>query len=399
LIAANEIFVLADEKWADAISQQMVGAKVASQADAYDGLMQLGSRRWPTVILDAENDEFASLCRSVRLLQPDSRLLAMCSPALEAMVGPMVGSLLDGYFILPPDRAEIAELFSSSNRTGQSAGSGVLQPGLVARLIESSRSMQALEAELASVVSDFAGQGVRWADSAEALPTERVLLMISGENRRVLLAGNQTAISTQACDVLETIKLLLPALVQTAGRTSTLHKLAVTDHLTGAYNRRYFYHLADQILRRGKADDRIALLLYDIDDFKQYNDNFGYAVGDEILRQMAGLMKKISREQDIVARIGGDEFAVLFWDSQGPRSQSSEQIQTAEELSERFRQAVAKQDFPLLGPQAVGQLTISGGLARFPDDGKDVRELLRSADRALKKGKQAGKNTIQVIGR
>ena len=103
-------------------------------------------------------------------------------------------------------------------------------------------------------------------------------------------------------------------------------------------------------------------------------------------------------QQDVVARIGGDEFAVLFWDSQGPRSPQSQPLHTAADLAERFRQAVSREEFPLLGPQAVGHLTISGGLAMYPRDGQDVRQLLRSADQALKKGKKAGKNTIQIIG-
>ena len=115
-----------------------------------------------------------------------------------------------------------------------------------------------------------------------------------------------------------------------ARRTEALHRLAVTDHLTGAYNLRYFEHFTDQLLRRPPAENfRATVLMYDIDGFKRYNDTYGHAAGDEILRQMAALMKHVTRAQDVVARIGGDEFAVLFWDAEPPRRPGSAPPQTA----------------------------------------------------------------------
>jgi diguanylate cyclase (GGDEF)-like protein len=174
--------------------------------------------------------------------------------------------------------------------------------------------------------------------------------------------------------------------------------LAITDHLTGAYNRRYFYHLADQVLHRAAEHNfRATLLLYDIDDFKNYNDNFGHAAGDEILRDTAMLMRRISREHDVVARIGGDEFAVLFWDYE-LRSPDSQPLQDAWDLSDRFRQAVERHDLKSLGSNAAGTLTISGGLASFPEHGRTCLELMRQADRALRLAKESGKNAIRLVG-
>lgn len=191
----------------------------------------------------------------------------------------------------------------------------------------------------------------------------------------------------------------MPALVSTAERTESLHRLAVTDHLTGAYNRRYFYHLTDRILAQAEGRGyRVTLLLYDVDDLKQYNDTYGHAAGDEILRETAAMMREITRSQDIVARIGGDEFAVLFWDSDPPRDPGSEPLDSAYDLADRFRRAVAGMEFPSLGPDAAGVLSISGGLANYPKDGASCRELLRSADRALDQAKRAGKNGIRIIG-
>jgi diguanylate cyclase (GGDEF)-like protein len=202
-----------------------------------------------------------------------------------------------------------------------------------------------------------------------------------------------------ASALLAAVERCLPALAAAARRSESLRRLAITDQLTGLYNRRYFYMATDRILaQEAKRGARAALLLYDIDDFKRYNETFGYAVGDEVLRQTAAMMKSISRSHDVVARIGGEEFAVLFWDPHGPRTAASQPLRTAYDLSERFRRAVANRQYPMLGPQAVGTLTISGGLALFPRDGQTVRDLLRSADKALKSAKHSGKNGIRIIG-
>ena len=184
-----------------------------------------------------------------------------------------------------------------------------------------------------------------------------------------------------------------------AQRTVTLHQLATTDHLTGAYNRRYFYHLTEHILKRAKASRfRVTLLLYDIDDFKHYNETYGHAAGDEILRETAALMKRTCRSHDVVARIGGDEFAALFWDVQPPRRPSSQPLQDFWRLAERFRRAVGAHSFASLGPEAKGVLSISGGLANFPADGQTCLELLRAADQALRAVKRTGKNGIRIVG-
>ncbi|NQU74877.1 MAG: GGDEF domain-containing protein, partial [Planctomycetes bacterium] len=125
-----------------------------------------------------------------------------------------------------------------------------------------------------------------------------------------------------------------------ANRMHALRRMATIDYLTGAYNRRYFTYFTDRMLlavrsKRGRA----TLLVYDIDDFKHYNDKFGHAAGDEILRETARLMKQITRKGDLVARIGGDEFAVLFCDLGSTRTPGSEPLGTAYALADRFRRA------------------------------------------------------------
>ena len=109
-------------------------------------------------------------------------------------------------------------------------------------------------------------------------------------------------------------------------------------------------------------------------------------------------MTRITREHDVVARIGGDEFAVLFWDEEPPRRPDSRHPDTARQLADRFVAAITRHHFGSLGPEAQGVLTISGGLATFPWDGADCRDLLRHADMALRRAKTSGKAAIHLVG-
>jgi diguanylate cyclase (GGDEF)-like protein len=179
-------------------------------------------------------------------------------------------------------------------------------------------------------------------------------------------------------------------------RTLTLWDMALRDELTGAWNRRYFNGFLDSVLRRA-VDQRsqVTLLVFDIDNFKHYNDRYGHPAGDEILCEAARLMQSVVRTHDVVARIGGDEFAVIFWDPQGPRTPNSQHPHDVRKAAERFQRAIAQHRFPKLGSQAPGALTISGGLASFPWDGRTAAELIDRADAMALQAKSQGKNAIQ----
>ena len=129
-----------------------------------------------------------------------------------------------------------------------------------------------------------------------------------------------TPTSNRPAQFLDTFVGHLGKLATLQDRHNGLQKLAITDELTGLYNGRYFRHYLERIV--AKARDLmfpVTLLLFDIDNFKKYNDQYGHGVGDEILRQTAALMKQCVRDHDLVARISGDEFAVVFWEKEGPR--------------------------------------------------------------------------------
>ena len=176
-------------------------------------------------------------------------------------------------------------------------------------------------------------------------------------------------------------------------------RLAMTDECRGLLNRRGLHERLTQILRQASAERlQVTMLLFDIDDFKTYNDTFGHDAGDEIIRSIGTLFRKHSREQDVVTRYGGDEFAVVFWDPAGPRAAGSKHPQEALALLDRFKEALQSLRLPGLAGVGPGKVTISGGLATFPWDATTMEELISRADEALLLAKRAGKNRVFVVG-
>lgn len=197
-------------------------------------------------------------------------------------------------------------------------------------------------------------------------------------------------------------------------RIRELERLATEDDLTGLKNRRYVREFLKQIIERAKAEElRVTLLLFDIDNFKHYNDTYGHNVGDMVLKQAAVMMRRCCRAHDVTGRIGGDEFAVIFWDcparqdkaqpAQEPKAErrgaDSGHPQEALFISERFRSQISSADFSFLGHEGKGVLTVSGGLASFSSDGMTAEELLEQADKAMLEAKRSGKNQIYLVGK
>ncbi|MCE5327341.1 MAG: GGDEF domain-containing protein [Planctomycetaceae bacterium] len=398
MTAAASILLLADEPVGSRLAQRLAPLPVARYADPYEVLAALRIQPWATVLLTAPRPEFPGLCRAVRRLAAEARLYVLCPPLAEANVMRLAPGVVDDYFIWPPTRVDLGRLAVPGAAPAPADGNGhALTTQESAALLNAAATPTELEAAVSALISRRLGLVGHWTDGDPAAPGTVLVTGWSSRGPRVFRAA--AAVPAAAGAFLGAVQAMVTPLTKLAARAEGLAQLAMTDHLTGAYNRRYFYQVTDQTLAQAARHGlRASLLLFDIDDFKRYNDTYGHAVGDSILRQIAALMKKITRSHDIVARIGGDEFAILFCDTAQPRESNSHPPESAYVLADRFRRAVESHAFPDLGPQAQGTLTISGGLAAFPAGGATCRELLSTADAALRQGKTSGKNIIRLIG-
>jgi diguanylate cyclase (GGDEF)-like protein len=168
----------------------------------------------------------------------------------------------------------------------------------------------------------------------------------------------------------------------------TLEALAITDGLTGLYNRRHFQDTLEKEIRRCERESRkLSLLLADIDHFKQYNDRWGHTEGDAALRRVSGQIMKSIRSTDMGFRYGGEELAVLL------PSCSKDQ---ASEVAEKIRLAV--QNLAQRQGRFGARVTVSIGVATFPEDGRVARGLVDTADAALYTAKAQGRNRVVLAG-
>jgi diguanylate cyclase (GGDEF)-like protein len=179
-------------------------------------------------------------------------------------------------------------------------------------------------------------------------------------------------------------------LVARAKQADVYEQLAHTDGLTELYNYRFFHQLLGIELSRARRFRRpLTLIMLDVDHFKSYNDLHGHQAGDWALRQLARLLKRSSRSYDLVARYGGDEFAIIL-----PETGKN----TAMEVAERIRSSVA--ETPIDGGHLAPEhhVTASLGIASFPDDAADESELIRQADGALYHAKARGRDRLWCCG-
>jgi len=164
-----------------------------------------------------------------------------------------------------------------------------------------------------------------------------------------------------------------------------LREQAMHDNLTGLYNRHYVEEWFGLELRRAQRHGRpIAAIMLDVDHFKRFNDSFGHEAGDLVLRELAGALRRSTRGSDVASRYGGEEFLVLL-----PECPLDAALRKAEQLREEVAKLELRYDGRPLGP-----VSVSLGVASFPDHAKESAELLRRADEALYLAKQAGRNRV-----
>lgn len=164
----------------------------------------------------------------------------------------------------------------------------------------------------------------------------------------------------------------------------TVQEMSITDSLTEVATRRYFLErLSEEIRRSMRHKSNLSLLMLDIDHFKETNDKFGHLVGDVVLREVAVILKSNLREIDVIGRYGGEEFSILLTgiDREGA-------FQVAERIRENIESAIFKAYDELVTS------TVSIGISVFPEDGVDMEALIESADKALYKAKESGRNRV-----
>jgi diguanylate cyclase (GGDEF)-like protein len=163
-----------------------------------------------------------------------------------------------------------------------------------------------------------------------------------------------------------------------------IYRMAIYDGLTQIHNRRYFQEFTEREMARAHRHGRaLSLLLFDVDHFKSINDGHGHLTGDYVLRELASVVKKRIRREELFARYAGDEFVVVL-----PESRSEEAVKFAEHLCARVCEAVFEFERTPL------RVTVSIGVAQIEDDTVAVTQLLALADAALYRAKQKGRNRV-----
>ncbi|GAB4483814.1 MAG: hypothetical protein Kow0088_27120 [Anaerolineales bacterium] len=201
----------------------------------------------------------------------------------------------------------------------------------------------------------------------------------SGENRMDEMSKIGISIAEHIAPALSNLNL-----------RDKLRSQAIRDPLTGLFNRRYMEETLDREIRRAARHQySVGLIMCDIDQMKPINDNHGHDAGDVVLRQIGGLMKKIFRGEDVACRYGGDEFVVIL-----PEASLSDVWQRAEHL----RESVKKMQYEYDG-KSIGPVTLSIGIAAFPELGSTVERLIQVSDAAVYLAKHEGGDRVMIAHR
>lgn len=351
-----------------------------------------------------------------RMLPAGAKVILLARPDEEPLARNLLSDDVDDYLIWPVQPREVSRVLNptaardeAAALEGGSAPAMVLTE-LVGVLHDADRDLQGSLDRFAAFVcrqlrADGATAelpGARSVGGESAAPAVLSAAIDLGERGKGTLSVAARRSGTySAGDVahLEALAASAGVVYRLALEASTWKREALTDPLTGLTNRRGLLRRLPEVLalsRRQRAP--VTLLLFDIDDFKHYNDAYSHDAGDEILREAGSLFLKCTRQHDIVARYGGDEFVVVFWEANEPRKAGSKPPRDVPAVLDRFRTSLERHKFKTLGPEAQGKLTISGGLVTFPWDAGTGEELISRADEALLQAKRQGKNRIWLVG-
>ena len=268
------------------------------------------------------------------------------------------------------------------NRTLYLLLSGTLQVLLSGS--DTPESMAIVPGECVGEMSVIDGQRVSApvvaADDCELLAID-VDILWKLADRHPMIARNLLAI------MAERVRHTNQSLAESHARAETSQRDALTDALTGAFNRRWLGEMLPRHLQRARVSQRpFALAMLDLDHFKRYNDTWGHTGGDAALRATAGLLRTQLRPSDQVARYGGEEFCLLLPDTA---------LEQARIVAERLVLAAAQQPVRANDGSELPPVTFSLGLAAHAGE-QSAEQLLKTADAALYRAKQAGRNRYAV---
>jgi diguanylate cyclase (GGDEF)-like protein len=437
-----------DRRMQTAVAGALPAASITAVRSVFDAIAELHAGLYNGVLVNADPLESRpeAATRALREAAGEGRIVLWTDASREPLTRRLISEGADDYVVAPADARELQQSLLGKPEMGSEVAARPLPDGETANVTPTvvdplrplldlpltdivlsamlDHPQRAIESAI-EAINQRVGPGIELKLLTDAAPQ----LATADPGRITLthpLRADAAVLATLVLDVaapadgavidehavqhaLSHLATVLTKVRQIDDRQARLQKLAITDELTGLSNNRYFRHFLSRILEKAKAKRfPVTLLLFDIDNFKKYNDTFGHGVGDEILKQTASLMKRSTRDHDLVARISGDEFAVIFWEKEGPRQQydSSQPAgrlpSTPMQIAQRFRKLLSNRDFTefnLLGPAGQGVLTVSGGMAVFPYDGRTPEELIEAADRALMfVAKKGGKNSIYLVG-
>jgi len=175
--------------------------------------------------------------------------------------------------------------------------------------------------------------------------------------------------------------------IENAQLFEEMEKLAITDSLTGLYNRRYFFAYAENEIERSKRYNKnLSIIMMDIDHFKKINDNFGHQIGDQVLKEIADICLAILRKVDVMCRYGGEEFVVLLPETE---------VTNAAHAAERMCTAISS--LRLKSEKGDVSVSVSIGVAEMEKSRGSFEKLLAAADAALYSAKETGRNRVRVV--
>ncbi len=405
------VLVIGSAALGSAVSGVLPGCESVATEALLSGLWTSGHQDYDGVVVSLSSGRgVMRAIRSLRAVSPQARIIVTCAASEEPRAREALAAGADGYVLEPVSADELAPALGfvrprrpvldhsplpSMHEIGR-LGDVLrhLDEGLQATLDRLAELLRAgFNATGAALdVDELAGLAGDMETPVIQEPLRDEDAVIGGI---ALAARRDGSYSTDDAARLADYARLIETIVAQVREQAHWQDLAWRDDLSGLRNRRYFDGMLAKLIKRATAERlRLTVLMFDIDNFKTYNDEHGHDTGDALIREVALLLTRCSREHDVVARYGGDEFVVLLWDAELPRVPGSQHPTEPLALADRFRSTIADHNFSCLGTNAPGPVTISGGLACFPWDGRTPAEIMLAADTALLAAKREGKNRI-----